>query len=107
MLSDDQIRDLLNYLYNLDFNLILNYLNSLVNEEPAQPAGAASEKLASQLVDDDQDVDQNDKYKSKRDIQELYDNIQQRSAKQFNFGIGECVLLLAVHKRRVQLVYEL
>ena len=91
-LSDDQIRDLLNYLYNLDFNLILNYINSLVNEDTAQ-TGVASEKFASQLVgDDDQDVDQNDKYKAKRDIQELYDNMQQRSPKQFNFGIGECVV---------------
>lgn len=68
--------------------MILNYLNNLVNEDNAQPGGA-SDKFGSQLVDDDQDVDQNDKYKAKRDIQELYDNIQQRSAKQFNFGIGE------------------
>lgn len=66
----------------------MNYINSLMNEDSAQP-GTASDKFASQLVDDDQDVDQNDKYKAKRDIQELYDNIQQRSPKQFNFGIGE------------------
>ena len=83
----------MNYLYNLDFNLILNYLNSLVNEDVAQPG---ADKFGSQALvdDDDQEVDQNDKYKAKRDIQELYDNIQQRSPKQFNFGIGECCLLI-------------
>lgn len=84
-LNDEQIKELLNYLYNLDFNLILNYINSLVSEEGQ---ANSNQKFANQLVDEDQD----EKYKAKRDIQDEGIFMPSRFQQQrFQPGLGKFV----------------
>lgn len=81
---ESQIRKLLNYLYNLDINLIWSYLSNM-NDEDLQQAVQSNKQLPNELPDD-QEVDSSpsEKYKAKRDT------IQRQ--RQYGFGLGKMLL---------------
>lgn len=96
-LTDEQIKEFLNYLYNIDFNSLLNYIYDLNEDDSSQltksqqqipSASYKSFKLVdnfdNDLDDDLLDVNLAEKYKSKRDIQ-----LGQQKLNRYAFGLGK------------------